>query len=50
MLGGLRIKAPKRLLLEVPREESCDEILGEARRRRGAKRRTPQVANRVDAE
>jgi hypothetical protein len=42
MFGGFRIKPPKRLLLDVPREESCDEILGEAGRRSCAKRRTPQ--------
>ena len=31
MLGGFRIKAPKRLLLDVPAKKPCDEILGEAR-------------------
>ena len=50
MLGGLRIKSAKRLLLEVPTEKPGDEVLGEARRRSCTERRTPQVAKRVDAE
>src|SRR5262249_25088402 len=33
MLGGFRIKPLKHLLLDVPGEESCDQILGEALRR-----------------
>src|SRR5438552_17632804 len=40
MLGGFRVKAPKRLLLDVTAKKPCDEILGEARRRR----RTSQTA------
>jgi hypothetical protein len=50
MFGGFRIKSPKRLLLDVPPKKPCDEILGEAWRRRGMKRGTPLAAELIDAE
>jgi hypothetical protein len=50
MLGGLRIKPPKRLLLDVPAKKPRDKILGEAWRRRCAERRTPQATKLIDAE
>jgi len=50
MRGGFRIKPAKRLLLEVPSKKPGDEILGEARRRSCAERRTPQTAKLIDAE
>jgi hypothetical protein len=43
-------QAPKRLFLGVPAEESRNEILGEAWRRRRAERRQPQGAELVEAE
>jgi hypothetical protein len=50
MLGGFRIKPPKRLLLDVPAKKPRDEILGEAWWRSCAKRRAPQVAKFVEPE
>jgi hypothetical protein len=50
MFCGLRIKPADGLLLNVPAEEPCYEILGEGRRWGRPKRSPPQAAKLVKAE
>ena len=49
-LCGLRIKPAEGLLLEVPADETRDEVLAESRRWGRTERRAPQGAKLVEAE